>query len=56
MARGKNSRGRRDPRSISRFADPELLAEHMARLAGNKGAANTNVDPDLEPEELHEQS
>jgi superfamily II DNA or RNA helicase len=54
MARGKNSRSRRDPRSISRFADPELLAQLMARLDGKKGAAKPKVDLDLDPEELHE--
>ncbi len=53
MARGKNSRGRRDPRSMSRFADPELLAQLLARMGGKKGKAKPQVDSDMDPEELH---
>ena len=54
MARGKNSRGRRDPRSMSRFADPELLAQLLARMGGKKGKDKPKIDPDLDPEELHQ--
>ena len=53
MARGKNSRGRRDPRSMSRFADPELLAQLLGRMGGKKGKAKPQIDSDMDPEELH---